>query len=65
MDSSNTSMQNYNEVIIHKLAIMSLFFLCFLSNNTVTNSDYTALNYWVIANNELEGILKEMVLAKF
>jgi hypothetical protein len=37
-------------------------FICSLFYNTVSNSGYTALNDWMVVNNELDGIWKEAVV---
>ena len=39
--------------------------ICSLFNNAISNSEYTVWNGQTLVNNELEVMLKEVVMAKF
>jgi len=39
--------------------------ICSLFNNAISNSDYTVWNGQTLANNEMEVMWKEVVMAKF
>jgi hypothetical protein len=52
----------YND---EQISCLPALFICSLFNDTVSNSDYIAMNDWIVANNELKMMYKETVMVQF